>query len=166
MKTHNKTPESKHVIRFQDCDPFGHLNNSKYIDYMINAREDHLIRYYDLNVFQMANREKKAWVVGQNEIAYLKPALVMEPVVIETRLIRYNERFVQPEMIMYNQDKSQVKAVLWSRFFYFDFAEGRAITHGEELMNLFETLNMPLSVDRVEDRARMLSSELKKGVLV
>lgn len=29
-------------IRFIDCDPIGHLNNSKYLDYMLNAREDHV----------------------------------------------------------------------------------------------------------------------------
>ncbi len=31
---------SKTKIRFQDCDPFNHLNNAAYINYLINARED------------------------------------------------------------------------------------------------------------------------------
>ena len=43
MKQLEKTIESKVKIRFPDCDPFNHLNNSKYIDYIINAREDHLL---------------------------------------------------------------------------------------------------------------------------
>ncbi|MGB0837938.1 MAG: acyl-CoA thioesterase, partial [Flavobacteriaceae bacterium] len=38
-------------IRFQDCDPFNHLNNGKYIDYFVNAREDHLLEFYNLNLF-------------------------------------------------------------------------------------------------------------------
>ncbi|WP_192348725.1 hypothetical protein [Algoriphagus sp. Y33] len=33
-----KIPESNSVIRFQDYDPFNHLNNARYIDYFINAR--------------------------------------------------------------------------------------------------------------------------------
>jgi len=37
-------------IRFQDCDPFNHLNNSKYIDYFINTREDQLLEYYGLEI--------------------------------------------------------------------------------------------------------------------
>ncbi|MFD0878196.1 hypothetical protein ACFQ1A_28770, partial [Massilia pinisoli] len=28
-----KVTESKAIIRFQDCDPLQHLNNSKYFDY-------------------------------------------------------------------------------------------------------------------------------------
>lgn len=43
MKQLKKIIESKVKIRFPDCDPFNHLNNSKYIDYFINAREDQLI---------------------------------------------------------------------------------------------------------------------------
>jgi acyl-CoA thioester hydrolase len=30
----SKELESTAVIRFQDCDPFGHLNNARYIDYL------------------------------------------------------------------------------------------------------------------------------------
>ena len=164
MTTLNKTPESKRLIRFQDCDPYGHLNNSKYIDYMINVREDHLINEYDLNVFLMAHEQKRSWIVGQNEIAYLKPSLIMEEVVIQTRLINYTERFVQAEMVMYDAKKTHVKAVLWTKFFHFDFAVGRAVTHSEKLMSLFEMVHMPTEVDRVEKRARMLAADLKETV--
>lgn len=164
MTTFNKAPESKRLIRFQDCDPYGHLNNSKYIDYMINVREDHLINEYDLNVFLMAHEQKRSWIVGQNEIAYLKPSLIMEKVVIQTRLIDYTERYVQAEMVMYDAAKTHIKAVLWTKFFHFDFAIGRAVTHSEDLMGLFKSVHVPLKVDRVELRARMLASDLKEGV--
>ena len=33
-------------VRFSDCDPIGHLNNVKYIEYMLNAREDHVESFY------------------------------------------------------------------------------------------------------------------------
>lgn len=162
MKTYNKQPESERLIRFQDCDPFGHLNNSKYLDYMINVREDHLINEYDLNVFLMAHKDKRSWIVGQNEIAYLKPSLVMEKVVIQTRLIDFTERFVQAEMVMYDAGKSHVKAVLWTKFYHFDFNLGKAVTHAPDLMEMFGQLCLRLPATRVEDRARELASRLRK----
>jgi len=162
MKVYNKNPESKRLIRFQDCDPFGHLNNSKYIDYMINVREDHLVEEYDLNVFLMAQRDKRSWIVGQNEIVYLKPSLIMEKVVISTSLIDFTDRYVQAEMVMYDEKKSHIKAVLWTRFFHFDFGLGKAVSHTEELMRIFEKLLIKLPVDRVEERAKILSRDLKK----
>jgi acyl-CoA thioester hydrolase len=38
-------------IRFQDCDPFNHLNNGRYVDYYINSREDQLLENYNIDLF-------------------------------------------------------------------------------------------------------------------
>ncbi|MBD1428894.1 acyl-ACP thioesterase domain-containing protein [Sphingobacterium litopenaei] len=37
MNTLRKIVESKIRIQYQDCDPFNHLNNSKYIDCIVAA---------------------------------------------------------------------------------------------------------------------------------
>jgi acyl-CoA thioester hydrolase len=49
-----KILESQMLVRFSDCDPFNHLNNSRYIDYIINAREDQLLKYYEFDIYKMA----------------------------------------------------------------------------------------------------------------
>ena len=56
-----KTPKSRDKIRFTDCDMFGHLNNSRYLDYLINAREDHLKDFYnfDFNQYYRNPRYRK-----------------------------------------------------------------------------------------------------------
>ena len=77
--------ESSHLIRFPDCDGFNHLNNARYLDYFINAREDQVWDAYDINIYHMAKAEGKSWVVGSNQIAYLKPAMLMETVVIQSQ---------------------------------------------------------------------------------
>ena len=156
-----KSPESKAVIRFQDCDPFGHLNNSKYIDYMFNAREDQLIHTYGLNIFQMAQVDKKAWVSGKSEIIYLKPAFVMEKVLIQTRLINYSEKYVQAEMVMYDHQKTQVKSVLWAKFFHFDLKNNKGTEHSEELMELFRKVHLPIEAENLDDRAFNIARSLK-----
>jgi len=46
-----KILKTKRKIRFQDCNPFNHLNNSKYLEYFINAREDQIAEQYDLDIF-------------------------------------------------------------------------------------------------------------------
>ena len=49
-----KVVTSTTKIRFQDCDPFNHLNNGSYINYFINHREDQLIIHYDIDIYDMA----------------------------------------------------------------------------------------------------------------
>ena len=52
MEKSPKILESKTLIRFQHCDPFNHLNNSEYLNYMVNAREDQLIKHYGIDIYK------------------------------------------------------------------------------------------------------------------
>ena len=83
----DKHPESKVIIRFQDCDAFGHLNNTRFINYFINAREDHLRQYYAFDLYEHARASNKNWFITKHEIAYLRPAQLGEKVTIRTKLI-------------------------------------------------------------------------------
>ena len=66
--------QSKTKIRFQDCDPFNHLNNGSYINYFMNHREDAILEHYHIDIYKMALKEGKSWVSSSNQIGYLKPA--------------------------------------------------------------------------------------------
>ena len=78
---------SQAVIRFQDCDPYGHLNNGRYLDYFMNAREDQVLKAYDFDIYHYSKSTGLGWVVTQNHIAYLRPALLMEEIRIESQLV-------------------------------------------------------------------------------
>jgi len=132
-----KILESKSKIRFQDCDPFNHLNNGKYIDYFLNHREDELLSSYNLDIYRMAQEEGKSWVTSSNQIAYLRPALLMETVVIESQLINYDQSNLQAEMRMYNEDKTQLKAILWGVFVHYNFVTKKREIHSDKMMTLF-----------------------------
>lgn len=157
MNTLEKHPESEVKIRFPDCDPFNHLNNSKYIDYIINAREDHLLNCYDFDLHKIARESGISWVVAQNQIAYLSPAVLMETVCIQTRLVSFDEKTLQMEACMWDKSKTRLKAVLWSRFAHFNLRSMRTETHAPEFTALFESLVNPLSESvSFEERVKVL----------
>lgn len=153
----NKILESKTKVRFQDCDPFNHLNNSKYIDYFINAREDQLIKNYNLDVYQTALIEGRSWVVGSNQITYLKPAITMELISIESQLINYSPYSILVELRMYNESKTELKSVLWSKFVHIDMKTQRAVQHASKYMQLFENVLLPLSEVTFDDRIKSIT---------
>ena len=105
MKNFNKIIESKVRVRFPDCDPFNHLNNSRYIDYIINAREDQLLEAYDFDLYQLAKEKGISWVVAQNQIAYLLPAMLMETVTIESKLLSFDDKSLVVEALMWDEQK-------------------------------------------------------------
>ena len=151
----SKIWESKTLIRFPDCDPFNHLNNARYIDYFINAREDHIMANLQLNIYHYAAQNGLGWVVSKNQIAYLKPAFLMETVVIDSTLLRLGEREVFVEMKMWNEKRDKLKSVLWSNFVHINMKTQRPENHSNELMEMFRpfenALASPISFDeRVE----------------
>ncbi len=154
-----KVLESKARIRFQDCDPFNHLNNAAYINYLINAREDQLIKHYGLDIYKLARTQGKSWVVGSNQIAYLKPAFLMEPVTIDSQLFHYGANELHVELRMWNHDKTEIKAVMWSSFVHFSLVEQKRIDHEAELMQLFEAVCLPLNANSFQERAAYLKAK-------
>jgi len=152
MKELPKVLESKTKIRFQDCDPFNHLNNAAYLDYFMNAREDQVIDNYGIDVYKMAQKEGKSWVVGDNQISYLRPAFLMEDVVIESRLLNYDESRIKVELRMLNANKTETKAIMWSTFVHFNLVQQKKEVHSEDIMNLFESVVNPIEEEVFESR--------------
>ncbi len=153
-----KLLESKSKIRFQDCDPFNHLNNAKYIDYLINHREDELIRNYGIDIYKMAKTIGKSWVTSSNQIAYLKPALLMETVTIQSQLIYFDDSNLIAEMRMYNEDKSQIKAILWGSFVHFNFKTQKRESHSEDLMCVFKSIINPVNANTFDTRINSIKT--------
>ena len=152
MKALRKVLETKTKIRFQDCDPFNHLNNAAYINYFNNAREDQLIENYGIDIYSMARKEGKSWVTGSNQIAYLRPAFLMEEVIIESQLVQYTTTQILVELRMYNSSKEELKAIMWSNFVHFNLLQQKREEHSEELMALFKKVENPITKKQFEAR--------------
>lgn len=151
-----KILSSNYKVRFQDCDPFNHLNNASYINYFLNAREDHLLSYYNLDIFENLKTTGEAWIVGSNQICYLSPANLQETVMIETQLIAFHSKSVMIEMRMWDSDKSKLKSLLWTNFIYFNTHTQKATTHPTGYLNLLENILLPIEQVTFEERRNHL----------
>ena len=146
MQVYKKILESKMKIRFHDCDPFNHLNNSRYIDYIVTARGDQLIDNYNLDIYKLAKDRKIGWVAAQTQISYLAPAYLMEEVTIETQLIAVSDKSLLLEAFMWGEDKSILKSIMWAKLVHFNLQTQKSHVHSEELMQLFDQVVNPLPI--------------------
>jgi len=151
-------------IRFQDCDPFNHLNNGSYIDYFMNHREDMLLEHYDIDVYKMASTIGKSWVSSSNQIAYLKPAFLMETVTIESQLVHYSHTELHVEMCMYNANKSELKAIIWCGFVHFNLLKQCREEHSKKLMDFFKSVHNP--IDGINSFQERLSAYKKQKSMI
>ena len=130
-----------YTIRFNDCDPFGHLNNSAYIYYMLNAREDHLRQFHQIDLDSFY-KQGLGWVVSSHEIQYVRPANYNETVCIQSDLIEANDNTLLVEMRMLNENCTSVKALLWTRFTSINIRTGRKENHSPEFMEVLRSLTV------------------------
>jgi acyl-CoA thioester hydrolase len=140
----HRTFESEALVRFSDCDPLNHLNNARYFDYFMNAREDHLLKGAGFSLYEAAQERGVGWVVGSHHIAYLRPAMLMETVVIDSTMLAWRERDVLVELRMWDRAKTDLKALLWSTFVHVDLKTGRSIRHSDEYTRRFKPYEAPL----------------------
>lgn len=157
MQTFDKQPESRMKIRFHDCDPFNHLNNSRYIDYCMTARTDQLLEYYGVDIYSIAREQAVGWVSAQTQISYLSPALLAEEVIIRTRLLSFSDKTLLFEALMLDSNRNRVKAVLWGKLVHIHLISQKSHEHSPELMSLLASVEYPLaeSLD-FEERAALL----------
>jgi acyl-CoA thioester hydrolase len=160
-----RTPETQHRIHFQDCDMLGHLNNARYLDYFLNAREDQVAEHYALNMGELARAQQAAWVITKHHLSYLKPARQGVTVLIRTQLIHFDNSNLVVEMQMRSADGQRLLALLWSEMAFVKLPAGTRLDHADDLMDQLEELDVPgidYDPDGFDERVKAVRQELKK----
>ena len=160
-----QTPETLHRIHFQDCDMLGHLNNARYLDYFLNAREDHTTAHYALNMGVLAREQHAAWVITKHHISYLKPARQGVVVRICSQLIHFDNSSLVLEMQMRDETGLRLLALLWSEMTFVTMPAGTRTDHANSLMDLLDQLDVEAVAydpDGFDDRLKEVRRQLKQ----
>ena len=136
----NREPQSSMIIAFKDCDAFGLLYNVRYLDYILDARSEHLLKFYKFDYNKELQRSKETWVIQGHQIAYLEPSRVHEEISIRTRIIYFNSNVVRLEGMMLNRDMSRLKALMWTKMSYINLTRGTTIPHPENVTNFLSSI--------------------------
>ncbi len=150
----NLNPSSTYKIRFNDCDLFGHLNNSRYLDYFINAREDHLKDYYDLDL-PAYYKSGLGWVVGSHEIAYLKPARYNEEVTIRSTLLAVTPDQIHVEILMIGGDQNHLKAIMRTKLIPVNINTGKKQQHPADFTQWAQSLQNTIANQALDLQQRI-----------
>lgn len=152
-----KWPETRTLVRFSDCDLYGHLSNIQYVKYFMDAREDHIAESYGITLADFA-KQGVGWVVSSNQISYFRSAKVNEPVILRSGIIDLSANHILVEMQMIDEKRTNIKAALWSRFVHISLKDGRKAEHSNEMMELFSKVKLDGVELDFETRMRTLKS--------
>lgn len=134
----------------------GHLFNTRFIEYMLEAREEQLLEYYQFSLFDYIQKNKKAWVILKHEIQYLKEAMQNETVLLDSELLACDSRKLKVEYQMWNVDRSSLKALLWTEFMHVDLVTRKSTDHDEQLMNILQDMLFAHDAHSIQQRIQQL----------
>ena len=158
-----KEISSESRIRFSDCDPIGHLNNVKYLEYMLNAREDHVESGYGFTYEEYTRKTGCTWITIQNEIAYLKEVRYNAKVLISSKTIEVGDRLSKVEILMKSADGKTIHSVLWMSVIYFNMKTRKSEVHPVDTKRLFERFLVDLEEKDFKSRVSRFRKQNKKA---
>jgi len=150
---------SEALIRFSDCDPLGHLNNMRYLDYFLNAREDQLKEFANFDVYKHSKTTGQIWVMFQNQITYLRPVFYTNVVTITSQVFKFSDKSIQVEMQMKDKKTGELKAVLWMIAVYIDMRANKSVSHPTDIVEMINNIYLPLEQNSFEERVRFLQTK-------
>ncbi|MBK9108167.1 MAG: acyl-CoA thioesterase [Saprospiraceae bacterium] len=143
-------------VRFKDCDPFGHLYNTRFIEYMLEAREDLLLKHYQFDLMEYSQNTQQVWVITKHEIAYLREARRNEIISLDSSLLSFDDKKLKVEYQIWNESKDQLKCLLWTDFLHLELPSKRTIAHPSGIMELLENMCEPIQQMTLTERIQAL----------
>lgn len=156
----NQHPESRMRVRFKDCDPLGHLYNTRYLEYMLESREDHILDHYELNLEQYAKEHHRAWVVTGHQIRYLQEASRNEYVRIRSSMIQLSSSHITNEYQMWSDDYRSLKSLMWTHFIHIDLRLKKICPHDPVMMKRLQQILVPADQTDFSERVKFLRDKL------
>jgi acyl-CoA thioester hydrolase len=127
----DREPRSTTTVAFKDCDAFGLLYNIRFLDYIMDARSEQLLTFYNFDFYRELQRTRGTHLIQGHRITYLESARVHERITIRTRAIGVTSNLVHLEGMMFNEDMTRLKALLWTRLSYVTLPQGTPTNHPE-----------------------------------
>ncbi len=158
-----KEISTKVKVRFNDCDPIGHLNSVKYLEYMLNAREDHVEQFFGFTYEEYTRRTGCIWIATQMEIAFLQEVRYNTVVQISSKTIEVSDRISKLEILMKSEDGETIHAVLWMTIIYFNMKTRRSEYQPEDTKELFKKHLVELDQHDFSSRVAFLRRSNKKS---
>lgn len=143
-------------IRFSDCDPIGHLNNVRYLDYMLHAREDHVAESFGFTYQDYVKKTGSTWVAIENQIAYLKEVRPNVVVNISSKIIAVGDRTTKVELLMKDVSNQVVHSVLWITAIYFNMKERKSMLHTPDILKFLNSYLVEIPEKTFEERVENL----------
>lgn len=128
--------ESELNVRPDDIDMFNHVHNSKYLDYVLAARYEQMDKFYGMSWEDFA-KQGYGWVVTKVTIAFKRPLIMGDVMLIRTGIVEMNERGCTVQFEIVNKKTNKVASDGTFDYVMIDLSTQRSAKVSEEMIKAY-----------------------------
>jgi YbgC/YbaW family acyl-CoA thioester hydrolase len=128
--------KTEHKVRPDDIDMFNHVHNSKYFDYVLNARYDQMELFYGMSMETFLEMGF-GWVVKTVMIDYKRPLGLGDLFIVETGIESINRKGCRVTFEITNKKTKKTSTDGWFDFVMIDLKTGRGVQVTDEMVKLY-----------------------------
>ena len=140
--------EQTFPVRYDDCDPYGHVNHVAYLRLMQEAAfAASAAAGYDFARYQQINR---TWLIRETDIEYLQPLRYGDSVTVKTWVVDFRRVRSRRAYELYRTGTSELVARAYTEWVFLDAQTLRPATIPPEMMTAFFPEGAPPAATRRE----------------
>ncbi|OAQ41550.1 thioesterase [Pedobacter psychrophilus] len=128
--------KTEYKVRPDDIDMFYHVHNSKYLDYVLNARYEQMELFYGMSMEKFLEMGF-GWVVKTVMIDYKRPLGLGDSFIVETGIESINKRGCRVTFEITNKKTKKTSTDGWFDFIMIDLKTGRGVEVTEKMVKLY-----------------------------
>ncbi len=128
--------KTEYKVRPDDIDMFYHVHNSKYLDYVLNARYEQMELFYCMSMEKFLEMGF-GWVVKTVMIDYKRPLGLGDTFIVETGIESINKRGCRVTFEITNKKTKKTSTDGWFDFVMIDLKTGRGVEVTDEMVKLY-----------------------------
>jgi YbgC/YbaW family acyl-CoA thioester hydrolase len=128
--------QTSYRVRPDDIDLFRHVHNSRYFDYVMAARYDHMRLFYGMSMEDFME-SGYGWVVKTAHVEYKRPLVMGQEFSVETGIESINARGCRVSFEIRIAENKKIACDGWFDYILIDIITGRSLNVTEEMIEKY-----------------------------
>ena len=135
MKNYSRF-KTNYRVRPDDIDMFQHVHNSRYFDYVMAARYDHMNQFYGMSMEEFIT-QGYGWVVRTAHVEYKRAMVMGQEFMVETGIVSINSKGCRVSFEIKILETGKIACDGWFDYILIDINTKKAVNVTQEMIDKY-----------------------------
>lgn len=128
--------ETEHRVRPDDIDMFGHVHNSRYFDYVLDARYQQMEQCYGMSMEKFMERGF-GWVVSKVQVEFKRALVIGDRYRVRTGIAEINSKGCRVDFQITASATGKLCSAGWFEYVMIDLKSGKSAQIPQDILSVY-----------------------------